>query len=103
MWRSLEVHIPADHPTAVGHFPGNPIVPGAVLLDEVLQSIAGDGVIIAEAAVRSTKFIAPVRPGTSLVISWEAAANGETKFECRSLDTEQLVMTGAVQLKVAAP
>jgi 3-hydroxyacyl-[acyl-carrier-protein] dehydratase len=32
------VRIAADHPALPGHFPGQPIVPGVVLLDCVLQA-----------------------------------------------------------------
>ena len=103
MRQSLKVCFRADHPTAAGHFPGNPIIPGAVLLDEVLQAMAGEGVVVAEIEVRSAKFLEPVRPGTTVVISWEADVTGRLKFECRSLASEQIVLTGTVQLKVAAP
>jgi 3-hydroxyacyl-[acyl-carrier-protein] dehydratase len=102
MWQSLEVRFPVDHPTAAGHFPGNPIIPGAVLLDEVLQAIVGDGAVVAEAAVRSVKFLAPVRPGTSILIRWEADAKGQMKFECRSLDLAEVMVAGTVQLKAVA-
>ena len=30
--------IAADHPSLAGHFPGNPIVPGVVILEEVVRA-----------------------------------------------------------------
>ena len=32
--------IPADHPSLAGHFPGNPVVPGVIVLDYVLSQLA---------------------------------------------------------------
>jgi 3-hydroxymyristoyl/3-hydroxydecanoyl-(acyl carrier protein) dehydratase len=101
MWHSLEVRFAADHPTAAGHFPGNPIIPGAVLLDEVLQAVAsaggGDWT-----AIRSAKFLQPVRPGEAVLIRWEPGSDGQARFECRLLDPERLALTGTVQLEAAA-
>ncbi len=96
MWQSRELRFSIDHPTAAGHFPGNPIIPGAVLLDEVLQAIAGDDGA-APAVIRSAKFLQPVRPGDLLLIRWQPQARGETKFECRLLDPERLALVGTVQ------
>jgi 3-hydroxyacyl-[acyl-carrier-protein] dehydratase len=31
--------ISADHPSLPGHFPGTPIVPGVVILDEILAAL----------------------------------------------------------------
>lgn len=55
--------IPYDHPALAGHFPGNPIVPGVVLLEEVLR-MAGRGV----ARLPTVKFHAPLRPGEEFSI-----------------------------------
>ena len=35
----IEFETPADHPRLPGHFPGQPIVPGVVVLDHVLAAI----------------------------------------------------------------
>jgi 3-hydroxymyristoyl/3-hydroxydecanoyl-(acyl carrier protein) dehydratase len=35
--------IPAEHPALPGHFPGRPVVPGALLLDHVLGRRAAGG------------------------------------------------------------
>ena len=83
MWHSLEVRFGVDHPTAAGHFPGNPIIPGAVLLDEVLQAV---GATTGEQSViRSAKFLQPVRPGDAVMIRWESDAKGHARFECRQI------------------
>jgi len=101
MWHSLEVRFAVDHLTAAGHFPGNPIIPGAVLLDEVLQAVAGTG-DVKRWVIRSAKFLQPVRPGEAIMIRWEHDPEGQTRFECRLLDPERLALTGTVQLEATA-
>ncbi len=63
------------HPATDGHFPGNAIIPGAVLLQAVLRAVL---VNIPERrciGVPSTKFLAPVRPGETLAITWQGAGD----------------------------
>lgn len=76
---------PADHPTALGHFPGNPIIPGAVLLDETLRAIgSGLNLDFASCRIKSAKFLAPVRPGDRVVIEFSGPSAGEVRFTCFS-------------------
>ena len=35
----FDICIPASHPAIPGHFPGQPIVPGVLLLDQILAEI----------------------------------------------------------------
>lgn len=56
--------VPAGHPALPGHFPGRPIVPGVVLLDEVMALI---GPVTAFPLVR---FLRPVRPGEPVKVTW---------------------------------
>ena len=60
----LEKVFEADHPASRGHFAGNPIIPGAVLLNEVVAAIAARvGAAPAPVSVASAKFPRPARPG----------------------------------------
>lgn len=93
MPHSLEMRFRIDHPTAAGHFPGNPIIPGAVLLDEVLRALTA-GAAVGYYAIRSVKFLQPVRPGDAVLIRWEARPDGEATFECRLLDPDRPALTG---------
>jgi len=74
---------PADHPAAPGHFPGNPIIPGAVLLDVTLRAVeSGLGVSLASCHIRSAKFLAPVRPGDRVKIEFSRHDAGAISFTC---------------------
>lgn len=83
MPRQTDIHFPADHPTAAGHFPGNPIIPGAVLLDTALTAIAaaeGSGSGPGPCRLRSAKFLHPVRPGDRMLVEWQTAPAGGIAF-----------------------
>lgn len=54
--------IPTSHPCLPGHFPGQPVVPGVVILDQVAACLerTGAGTLRRMATV---KFLAPLLPG----------------------------------------
>jgi 3-hydroxyacyl-[acyl-carrier-protein] dehydratase len=70
-----------DHPAFAGHFPGMPILPGAVLLDEALRVIElGLALDLTQWQVASAKFLEIVRPGDELIIEHTSPANGTIGF-----------------------
>ena len=80
---AIEKVFPLDHPASNGHFPGNPIIPGAVLLSETAQAIAaGLDSAFALYQVRSAKFVHPVRPGDRVLIQFSRDDRGEVRFTC---------------------
>jgi 3-hydroxyacyl-[acyl-carrier-protein] dehydratase len=92
-WQSARLGFDANHPTGPGHFPGNPMIPGALMLDAVIAEIAGarhDAPLV----IRSAKFLRIVRPGENLELRWRAQQDGSVTFECRA--GEQLALTGAI-------
>jgi 3-hydroxyacyl-[acyl-carrier-protein] dehydratase len=95
-WAAAEHRFAPDHPTASGHFPGNPIIPGALLLDHVLHVIGG-ALGPPPREFRMAKFLSPVRPGDALTTRWQRRDDGEVTFECRFSDTGDLALLGAVK------
>jgi 3-hydroxymyristoyl/3-hydroxydecanoyl-(acyl carrier protein) dehydratase len=93
---SIETRFAADHPTAAGHFPGNPIIPGALLLDAVLRAVAGDD-HAPSCSVRSVKFLRPVRPGDGLRIEWDLKAD-EAHFRCVLTASGAIAASGTLRL-----
>ncbi|HQT63164.1 MAG TPA: hypothetical protein PLT25_01235 [Acidocella sp.] len=89
LWQECALLIPATHPSAAGHFPGDPIVPGALLLDAVMVAAAGPTQV---GTIRSAKFLRPVRHGTPLRLRWQAAGEALWRFECA--DADGVVLTG---------
>ena len=91
-WSKAEYQFDRDHPTADGHFPNNPIIPGALLLDHVLRAIGST----APMTLRVVKFLRVVRPGDRIEIRWYAAADRQIVFECWLQAPEQMALSGAL-------
>lgn len=67
--------VPPDHPALPGHFPGNPVLPGVVLLDWAWECCAAalpPGSRLR--GVQQAKFLHAVRPGDALRIVVKPAA-----------------------------
>jgi 3-hydroxymyristoyl/3-hydroxydecanoyl-(acyl carrier protein) dehydratase len=78
------LHIAADHPAFAGHFPAFPVLPGAILLDEMLKAIElARGIDLQGWRIGSAKFLDAVRPGETLVLEHEAPAPGLIRFAIR--------------------
>ena len=90
---ALSFHIPGNHPAFAGHFPGMPITPGVVLLDEAMHVIAGQLRLDMQACtINNVKFLRPVLPDTQLTVHYEVAANGNIRFDIK--DAQHIAATG---------
>ncbi len=92
---TLHPGYPPGHPAFDGHFPGNPLVPGVLLLDAVVhascepEALARGGVCIDQ-----VKFTAVVRPGQSLVIDCPSPLAAGGRF--RVLQGARVVAGGSL-------
>jgi len=84
-----EATIAADHPALPGHFPGNPIVPGVVLLELVEALLAGHGYRVRECA--QVKFLSPVFPLDRLALRVEVTERASARFAVTVADASAMV------------
>jgi len=81
--KKTHVKFADDHPTAAGHFPGNPIIPGALLLAEVLRAITlAEEMVLDSCNVKAAKFLHPARPGDSVEIEYQVSPKNVIDFSC---------------------
>ena len=78
---TIERSIPADHPSLAGHFPGNPVVPGVVILEEVVLAVSAWREDFRVVGAPSVKFIAPLRPERTFTINLSGDER-RVRFEC---------------------
>jgi 3-hydroxymyristoyl/3-hydroxydecanoyl-(acyl carrier protein) dehydratase len=98
-WSSAEYRFAPDHATRAGHFPGNPIIPGALLLDRMLHAIGQSAAIGQD--VKVAKFLRPVRPGDAVTFRWRQTPKRDIAFECRLAGSGEVALTGTVMMDTA--
>lgn len=90
--------IRADHPSLPGHFPDTPLVPGVVILDEIVVALDEWRQDCHLTGIRTVKFLVPLKPGQLFTIyfSTEDDDAGEVNFSCRIAD--QIIVEGRLEV-----
>ncbi|MGH8318354.1 MAG: hypothetical protein ACREUL_10290 [Steroidobacteraceae bacterium] len=82
---AVALSIAATHPAFDGHFPGAPVLPGVVMLDEAIRAIElADGGEPRCWRIASVKFLKAIGPGEPLVLEQERLASGAIRFSLSS-------------------
>ncbi|WP_269789690.1 hypothetical protein [Stenotrophomonas sp. Iso1] len=89
--------IPDDHACLPGHFPGRPLVPGVVVLEQVLCAVqAQSGVAANRLRLPQVKFMAPLLPGQTARVELEGQA---PRWKFRVLRDAELLVRGELVLE----
>ena len=95
----MQFIIPVEHPSLPGHFPGQPIVPGVVLLDLVIGAIEASHGVLPPLRLPQVKFLRPLLPGQPARIELQ----GESpRWRFRVLREDELLASGEIVSEPAA-
>ena len=84
----ISLVVPTDHPCLAGHFPGNPIVPGVVILDFVVAKTNACEII-------NVKFKSLLKSGEACILELAGPKNSKQKFIVRRGD--DVIATGLLR------
>ena len=96
MDEALTVRFDRSHPAFAGHFPGNPLVPGALLLDEAARAVKQRFSVQIRRVARA-KFPDMLRPDVACAVS-VADASGAMRLICADHERTYLSAIVAEQL-----
>lgn len=101
--RRFTIEVASDHPAFEGHFPGHPVLPGVVLLAEVVAGVERClGLPMDRIMIKVAKFHAPVAPGSSLAVELVPGSDiafsiscGATRVASGSIALPSVAVAGA--------
>lgn len=75
----MNFRIDAGHPCLAGHFPGRPVVPGVLLLEQVVAAIEAVHGPLPALRLPQAKFARPLLPGEGARVELEARAGDDAR------------------------
>lgn len=95
----IRITVPDSHPALAGHFPGRPIVPGALLLSLIAAQLS-ERVGQPLCATSKLRFHQPLLPDQQVLVQFEQKAQGQWRF--RGAVDGQTVIKGILHGSSAA-
>jgi 3-hydroxymyristoyl/3-hydroxydecanoyl-(acyl carrier protein) dehydratase len=100
------IDIPVDHACFAGHFPGQPILPGVLLLERVMTLVQGELTqALNKYTIYNAKFLSAVVPGDRLNVQLTSTSATDYKFTVHTVQTngDDSVLACSGQLRLLAP
>jgi 3-hydroxymyristoyl/3-hydroxydecanoyl-(acyl carrier protein) dehydratase len=70
------------HPSLPGHFPGTPVVPGVVLLSEILAELRRQLPEVQVTGIKKLKFLRMLFPAQGFTVEFAVPAAESLRFKC---------------------
>jgi 3-hydroxyacyl-[acyl-carrier-protein] dehydratase len=89
-----------DHPALSGHFPGVPVVPGVLVLDEVIETLKqryGDALVVT--GLPAVKLSSPLKPEEQLRITIDSEDAQTAVFTCSV--GSRLIASGSIRFRLS--
>jgi 3-hydroxymyristoyl/3-hydroxydecanoyl-(acyl carrier protein) dehydratase len=81
---SFDFIVNSSHPSISGHFPGNPIVPGAVIIENVIKVFSRSNDSREITSLSTVKFIKPIEVNQKVDVNFLSISTELISFECVS-------------------
>ena len=99
MQNKITVNVVSEHPCYADHFPGAPVVPGALMLQWIIEAVESKHPLIIT-AVKNVKFVEAVLPGDSCELTIKTASeptslDNKIKFDC--FRGQQMLLKGVLE------
>ena len=86
-----------DHPALEGHFPGQPVVPGVVILDHIITAVSALQAHDRVTSIGQAKFHQPLSLNRQCQIELSSRADNRLGFRCIQAGT--LICSGELQVE----
>lgn len=88
--------IQKTHASLKGHFPNNPVIPGVIILDEIINIIKTIKPEFTVNSIPMVKFIHPILPEQKIIVEIIEKAETTISFNCLHNNTK--LVTGQLAL-----